>query len=108
VDWFDLFLITLSTLYISVNLANAYTAGPWNILDKVRARAGVEFNELGNAEAPPGSLGDMLLCPYCNSIWIAIILTVVYALLAALALPASWLFAPLAAAGFVVAVQELK
>lgn len=106
--WFDFALLAFATFYLSVNLANAYTAGPWSVLDKFRRWAGVTYNELGNAEAAPGSLGDMILCPYCNSIWIAIILTIIYALLAWLALPASWLFAPLAAAGFVVLIQELK
>jgi hypothetical protein len=107
-DWFDLLIISLATVYVSVNLADAYTSGPWNTLDKLRRWAGVTYNELGNAEATPGSLGDMILCPYCNSVWIAIILTGVYMLFLWLALPAGWLFAPLAAAGIVVIVQELK
>lgn len=106
--WLDFLIIALATTYLSINLADAYTSGPGNILDALRYRLGVRFNELGNAEAPPGSLGDMVLCPYCNSVWIAIILTAIYALLAWLSLPASWLFAPLAAAGVVVTIQELK
>ena len=103
----DLVIIALATLYVSVVLSNDNITGPYNILTTLRLRLGVNWVN-GFVETRPGSIGDMIMCPYCNSPWVAILLVAAYGLALASGWPASWLFAPLACAGFVVLVQELK
>jgi hypothetical protein len=70
----------------------AYDHGPWDVMDKIRHLIGVRFDEQSR---PFGSneFARMALCIWCNSIWIALVLLVLLALL-----PSYWWFlvAPLA------------
>ncbi len=104
----DFVLIALAAYYVVVVLSNDLIAGPANILTTLRQKMGLQYNELGAPEYDPGSLADLIMCPYCSSIWIALILVAVFAGLSLADLPARWLFAPLAIGGLVVLIQELK
>ena len=104
----DFILLALATFYLSVVLADDLIAGPRGILTWFRRKLGLEYDEYGHPDAPPGSLADLISCVYCNALWIGLFLTIIYALLELTVLPARWLFAPLAAGGLAVLIQELK
>lgn len=103
----DFVVIILSVLYFSVLLAKDSLYGPFSILHKIRELVGVEW-ENGWPRTEPGSLADLIMCPYCNSVWVGIVIVALYASAQAIGLPARWLFSPAAAAGVVVIVQEVK
>lgn len=58
-------------------LADASQAGPFGLLLKFRKIVGVRFNERSEPYGA-NSLADGILCIYCNSLWIGIILTLLY------------------------------
>lgn len=104
----DFILLALATYYTATILADDLISGPANVLTKLRERLGLRYDDYGQPSAPPGSLAELISCTYCNSIWIGLIFTAIYGGLLDAGYYPVWLFAPLAAAGFVVAVQELK
>lgn len=71
-DFWAFVLISLAVWRIANMLSDIDQSGPWQILDKIRRRAGLKYNENSIPYANPGSLADMLTCIYCNSVWIAI------------------------------------
>jgi len=104
----DIGLICLATLYLAVILSDDRISGPLNVLTRIRRKAGVKYDDTNFPTYLSGSLADMIMCPYCNSLWIGIAIAIPYGLFLAAGGPARWLLAPLAAGGFVVLVQELK
>lgn len=82
-------------------LADTDQSGPFGILDKIRARAGVKFDERSNKVVKPGSLADMLTCVFCNSIWVALIFVMMYAFVETLTIFVSTVLALSAVAIFI-------
>lgn len=49
--------------------------GPWDMFGKTRDFFGIRFNSRGIAYVPSGnSIGKMLLCLWCTSIWTGILM----------------------------------
>ncbi len=71
-----LFVIPLAVWRVANLLSDTGQSGPFEILSKIRSYFGVKFDEQSQPYAKPGSMGDMLICTYCNSIWIGILFTV--------------------------------
>lgn len=77
-DIWGFVLIALATWRIANMLSDTDQSGPWQILDRIRKRAGLKYNENSVPYANPGSLADMLTCVYCNSIWIGILFFILW------------------------------
>jgi hypothetical protein len=109
VQIFDFILLILSTYYVAIILSKDLISGPRNSLSWLRGKLGLDYDEYGQPTAPPGSLAELIGCPYCSSIWIGVVFAFIYNGVTYLGdYHARWLFAPLAIAGFVVLVEELK
>lgn len=70
------FAIPLAVWRLSNMLADTEQSGPLALLDWIRLHAGVKFDEHSMPYAENGSFGQMLICVYCNSIWIGILFTI--------------------------------
>lgn len=95
IDLVTLIVLLLSSYRLSILLADVDEGGPWGMLTKMRGRAGVRFDDYSQ---PYGTtmLSNMLLCTYCNSVWIGLVLTLLYLFFGSLAI---WLALPLALSG---------
>lgn len=102
----DLIVLCLATYRLSHMMANDWEIGPRGLLSKIRKLFGIRYNAHGEATADPGSAGDMLLCIFCNSVWIGGAFTILYAALVIFGFPAFLLFLPLALSGFTVVVSD--
>lgn len=85
----EFFVLVLATWRLSSLLADEN--GPYNVFDKLRRLAGVDFvgttstadyadNNVGISENGSGVTGELatgLICKWCNSVWIGIFITVV-------------------------------
>lgn len=78
--------------------------GPFEILSKLRHLLGVKYDE---RSVPYGTniISKGLVCPRCNSVWIGVIITVLYLLLGNITV---WLCLPFALSGVVVLILEGK
>jgi hypothetical protein len=64
-------LVTLAVWRLSSLLVNE--AGPWSIFYRLRAAAGVKYDEYGTRSAK--GLAGILICVWCCSIWVSAIFT---------------------------------
>lgn len=103
----DLVIVSLATLYFSTVLANDQIVGPRNILTTIRRGFGVNWRN-GFVETIPGTIGELIMCPYCNSIWVSLVVLATYLILVYYHLPVRVILSAPAAAGFVILIQELK
>lgn len=55
----------------------SWEIGPYGILDKLRRFVGVRYDS-GSKPFGQNELAKMILCVYCNTVWIAIISIVLY------------------------------
>lgn len=76
--------------------------GPLDIPAKIRVKLGVRYNERSEMYAT-GFWSEMVLCMWCNSVWIGAVLTVLYVLLADIAL---LLLLPLALSAATILVEK--
>lgn len=73
-----LLIVALCVWRIGNMLADTDQSGPFELLDRLRALCGVRYSPESVAYAKHGSLGSMLLCVDCNSVWIGLAATVGY------------------------------
>ena len=59
-------------------LADTDQSGPFEVLDWFRALCGVRYSSDSVPYAKRGSLGSMLLCVDCSSVWIGLIVVAGY------------------------------
>ena len=85
-------------------LSDVEMNGPWYILDKLRHRVGVRFTD---ASAPYGTniFAEAMLCQYCNSFWIGLIVAALYFVLGDIML---WLMLPFAIQGAVTVLVDWR
>jgi hypothetical protein len=76
--------------------------GPYDVLDKIRYILGVRYDEL-NKPFGTNMPSTMILCVYCNTVWIGIVFTVLFAILGDLFL---WLCLPLAISAGALVVDK--
>jgi hypothetical protein len=83
-NFLDLLILSLATFRLSVMLHNDWETGPWGLLSKLRAKAGLLHMPDGKPLSSPGSLIEGLMCTHCNSVWIGLAFAVVYGIFALL------------------------
>lgn len=71
-------VIPLAVWRVSNMLSDTSQSGPFGALDWIRHISGVKHDEHSVPYAGKGSIAEMLLCVYCNSIWIGIFFTVAF------------------------------
>ena len=71
----DFLILALATFRISSLLADE--DGPFGLLEWLRGKIGVERDNQGRPYGT-NNFAVGLVCPWCNSVWIAIVLVVVY------------------------------
>jgi len=79
----DTFVVAILVIPLAVwrvcnMLSDTTQSGPFGVLDWLRNILGVKYDELSIPYAKKGSLAEMLLCVYCNSIWVGIFFTVAF------------------------------
>jgi hypothetical protein len=97
-------LLALAVYSIGRYLSDAEMSGPWHILDKFRHLIGVRFNE---ASLPYGEniFAEAMLCQYCNSFWIGLIVAVLYLVFGDIML---WLLLPFSITGVVTVLVDWR
>jgi hypothetical protein len=69
-------ILSLAVWRISSLLTNPAEHGPYDILDRFREWLGVKYE--GETGYAFNELGEVLLCLWCTSIWIGIIITILW------------------------------
>lgn len=72
-----LLLLILATWRLSHLLSKE--DGPYDIATRIRYWAGVRYDK-NSSEYPETELGKLVMCMYCNSVWIGMGLVALYAL----------------------------
>lgn len=95
----DLVVLVLASWRISLLLASEH--GPYDIMDMVRHKAGVRYDE---NSAPYGTnvVSSSILCMWCNSFWVG--MSIAIALL--IGVPV-WVFLPLALSAGVIFLERM-
>jgi len=103
--WFSSAIAIVFAVYsIGRLLSDVEMNGPWHILDRFRYRVGVRFTD---ASVPYGTnlVAEALLCQYCNSFWIGLIVTIAYLAFGEVML---WLMLPFAINGAVMLLVDWR
>lgn len=66
-------MIALATYRLTLLVSKE--AGPFDLFGRLRTRVGVRFDQYSNPYAT-GQLSEMILCPFCLSVWMGIGLTI--------------------------------
>lgn len=77
-NWFDIVILSLAVWRVSNLLADSDQAGPLNVLHELRFKLGVKYDENSIPYAESGSIGELVICIYCSSIWLGIIAMLCY------------------------------
>jgi len=101
----DLILVFLAAYRLSDMLADPQQEGPFEVLVGFRNLVGVYYDEYSDVQGRT-SFARGLLCPYCNSVWIGILFTLVALGLIYLSIPVWIVFMPLGISGFIVLIKE--
>lgn len=71
----DLLVLGLATWRTSNLITNE--RGPFDMFEWLRSQAGIQHHEHEPVEWSDDGLQLLLMCPYCNSVWIAVFYTLV-------------------------------
>lgn len=104
IDLVGFAVLVLASYRMAILAADVDEGGPWNILARLRRLVGVTLDDYSQ---PYGTtmVSRMILCVYCNSIWIGLFWTLVYFIFGSLAI---WLALPLALSGGAVLLAAKK
>lgn len=97
-------LLIFAVYSIGKMISDVEMNGPWHVLDRLRHRIGVRFTE---ASAPYGTniLAEAMLCQYCNSFWIGLVVTITYLAFGDIVL---WLLLPFSINGAVMLLVDWR
>lgn len=97
----ELLLVTAYLAVYRLTLLVSKEAGPFDMFGRFRTWAGVEYDQYSNA-VPTGQLSEMILCPFCTSVWMGIGATIllVAARLLGVEIILFYALLPLALSGF--------
>lgn len=73
---FDIWVFLLASLAvwrIGNMISDIDQAGPFGVLDWIRLKIGVKFDTYSVPFTERGSLADLMMCIYCNSLWIGVV-----------------------------------
>jgi hypothetical protein len=104
----DLVLIFFTVYRLSVMFHHDDELGPDQILYRIKIKLGVQESSNGDLYGYPGTWQEAILCYYCNSPWIGLASTLVFAALVIVGWHsiARILFIPFAASGFTVLLAK--
>lgn len=96
------FILALLATY-RLTLLVSKEAGPFDMFGRLRTWTGVKYDQYSNPYGT-GQLSQMILCPYCTSVWIGIGFTILVGVAVYLNLLTliTFLLLPLALSGFAV------
>lgn len=99
-------LETILTLYLAtyrLTLLISKEAGPFDMMGRFRTWVGVKFDEHSRPYAT-GQVSEMVLCPYCLSVWVGICVTLIFvvALICGVEKYILWALLPFALSGLSV------
>lgn len=72
----EFLILSLATFRIAYFLVEE--SGPWHVAEKLRELAGLRANENGWTDPNGGFWAQLLSCIYCTSVWVALLLTLLY------------------------------
>jgi len=88
----EFLILAFATWRITNLLVDDNEVGPYQILPWLRDKLGVYYDEK-NRKLGRNELGNMLLCPWCTSIWVGAIIALGYIVFPQLTLALTLLFA---------------
>lgn len=99
----DFIVLALASARIANLLADTEQSGPWGLLNKLRYRMGVRFDEYS---MPYGTnmLAALSLCVYCSGIWIGALATIAWFVAPQIAF---WLSMPFAIGSVIIHVGRV-
>lgn len=109
INFLHLLILALACFRVSVMLANVSENGPGNILQSIRYKMGVRWGQAPVPVTKPGSIAELALCTYCNSVWFGLLFSLFYWIM--LLTETEYLvllFLPLSLSGFVVLIEKLS
>lgn len=68
-------IIALATYRLTLLISKE--SGPFDIMGKFRTWVGVRYDQYSNP-VPTGQISEMVLCPYCLSVWMGICATLLW------------------------------
>lgn len=92
IDLAELLILAFATWRITNLLVDDNETGPYEILPWIRDKLGVYYDEK-NRKLGRNELGNMLLCPWCTSVWVGAILSLFYIIIPDITIAATLLFA---------------
>lgn len=101
-DIFAFVILSFSACRLGSLLAREH--GPYDLFDRIRYILGVRYDEL-NKPVGTNMPSTMILCIYCNTVWIGIVFTVLYLILGYMFL---WICLPLAISAGALIVDKLS
>jgi hypothetical protein len=88
----ELLILAFATWRITNLLVDDNEVGPYEVLPWIRYRLGVEYDEKGRRFGR-NELGKALICPWCTSIWVGLMLALFYIIFPPFAVAVSLPFA---------------
>lgn len=103
-DIITFLILSLATWRISSLLTNPEEMGPYRVLSSIRYRVGVRFNERSEVYST-NEIAEIFTCLWCMSIWIGVILTILW-----LVIPTyiTILCLPFAFSTLAIVIEEIK
>ena len=86
----DLLILSLATWRITSLLTNEY--GPWHVLESMRRWVGVSYDE-NLQRVGFNVVADALTCVWCTSVWVGLVVGILYGLWPVVTIAASIPFA---------------
>jgi len=69
-DWLQLVAVGMATWRVSAMVS--YEKGPFDVFWRLRRMFAIEHDQQGKPSSWPNTfMAELLVCPWCNSIWIA-------------------------------------
>jgi hypothetical protein len=96
-------LIILSFATYRLGNLLSWEPGPYGILDRLRYFLGVRYDELNKPYAKT-EIGRMALCVLCNTVWIALVVVILYYIIGTVF---TMVCLPFAISGAAIAINEI-
>jgi hypothetical protein len=69
-------VVCLAVWRVSNLLSDTTQVGPFGVLEYIRTKLGVRYDQWSKPFAPKGSIAEAILCVYCNSVWVGLVFTI--------------------------------
>lgn len=75
-NWFVVAILALPFAVWRLSSIFVSESGPFNIMDKVRYRVGIRYNEY-NQVYGTNTFADLFTCVWCMSVWVSALLVII-------------------------------